>query len=735
MAHAVVVECRTDMRQSVPTSYGFDIEGLNSLVNVAPSAQGHLPTGSDATSLPNEMSLHNDMTRASLQSLQDQTLNASTLPSSDGLRGQNFGSPLSPPKQVWNGIGQVQNSPPVSAQFWSQPTPSSLTTPSSAEKSSPPSSTPHLANNIYPYSQSAPVTPALSNISPPPVRNSSSSTVRLNWAEMISYTISESPGGRLVIQDLFEGMCHKFPDIREWAAGKDWEARVKNRIKSTLSIKSNLFIKVPRPSNASGKGSWWTLSPEAQNAYRQGRIAEAVRGGHTSSTNSLNLASPCLSSHGKSYSHHRRMSHSTMNMLGREAPPASAPGPHFSKTGLDRASFGQGLFELPKDATSPPSAETTPAYASQQMAPFDAGISPALSQATPAFSMMSLGGMSDGSLSRSTINSPGSPASLYAQSPALTMAQPPASYPINYSQSASALNGQHGARYSTNASQSMGQTNSQQSLPFFPQAQNMQLPYNLLHEQGGYGGDFSRSMDEATSSNPARQSFPSQRSSHSSTLSDSDVQNRRSLSTFSLPSSVFDGIGQRLAGTANVPFQTFAGFDNATLNMNLPSFGNDPVFDSSNPPCGDQRADMPVFPQSFMMNSKSQRGPQAPLSQYRDAASFAPSSFLPLSNDVQSVSGMTSSQIPHNNRISLLGPMEPQSLSFSALGMVNDGQSFDLMQNISSNPAENSGKLYGNTQGLKSKDESTRDVTSFANFYSDHDGATGNDPNKVVTAN
>lgn len=102
---------------------------------------------------------------------------------------------------------------------------------------------------------------------------------RLNWSEMICQTIAESETGKLVIQDLFEGMCNKFPEIREWAFGKDWEGRVKNRIKSTLSIKGNLFIKVPRPSSASGKGSWWTLSQEAQDAWKEGRVASVVKSG------------------------------------------------------------------------------------------------------------------------------------------------------------------------------------------------------------------------------------------------------------------------------------------------------------------------------------------------------------------------------------------------------------------------------------------------------------------------
>lgn len=55
------------------------------------------------------------------------------------------------------------------------------------------------------------------------------------------------------------------------------QGRVKNRIKSTLSIKGNLFIKVPRPSTAAGKGSWWTLSAEAQDAWKEGRVASVIR--------------------------------------------------------------------------------------------------------------------------------------------------------------------------------------------------------------------------------------------------------------------------------------------------------------------------------------------------------------------------------------------------------------------------------------------------------------------------
>lgn len=100
---------------------------------------------------------------------------------------------------------------------------------------------------------------------------------RLNWGEMICATLYHSEHGRLVIQDLFEQMCKRFPEVQEWAFGKDWEARVKNRIKSTLSIKGHLFVKVPRPSSAAGKGSWWTLSQEARDAYREERLTPLLK--------------------------------------------------------------------------------------------------------------------------------------------------------------------------------------------------------------------------------------------------------------------------------------------------------------------------------------------------------------------------------------------------------------------------------------------------------------------------
>ena len=73
-------------------------------------------------------------------------------------------------------------------------------------------------------------------------------------------------------------MVKKYPELRDRAPEFNWEARVKNRIKSTLSTKSNLFIKLPRHDRPSGKGSWWALSPDAKEALRDGCISDAIKG-------------------------------------------------------------------------------------------------------------------------------------------------------------------------------------------------------------------------------------------------------------------------------------------------------------------------------------------------------------------------------------------------------------------------------------------------------------------------
>ncbi|WFD39668.1 uncharacterized protein MJAP1_002648 [Malassezia japonica] len=422
-------------------------------------------------------------------------------------------------------------------------------------------------------------------MSPPPSRVSGQNTIRLNWAEMICYTISESPGGRLVIQDLFEGMCHKFPDIREWAAGKDWEARVKNRIKSTLSIKGNLFVKVPRPSNASGKGSWWTLSAEAQGAYRQGRVAEAVRGQNTSN-NSSSLGS--VGTHGKHYGQSHRMSPVAIGPnSGREQPMQVTHNgqmgyPQPTTPSLERASTLPVSFDY--DQTSPVMTDklTSSSYpGGHSMQSIDAVVSPVLSNTTTGYAPMN-SAVSDGSMSQTTIGSPGTPVSLYANSPAMAGMQP-SSYPLSYGQGMGPMNAAQNLPFTSNPQAPMGHTISQ-PIPFLSHGQDMQLPLNLLNDHSAqqFGSDVSQSVDDSAFANMLGRSLQDQRPLYpnSNGMQGVDTQDRRSMSAFSSPNSFVDNMNPGMdSGIPALSLQALANLDARTLSSTLGSLSNESMFD------------------------------------------------------------------------------------------------------------------------------------------------------------
>lgn len=257
---------------------------------------------------------------------------------------QPFSSPVQSPT-MWNSAPNFAVGSPLGIPSRTSPAPSLRSANDLGNSNVEQPASPNAQQKRYTYA-GINITPHHAPGHPPRTSSTSSSggPKRLNWAEMICYTISESPSGRLVIQDLFEGMCIKFPEVREWALGKDWEARVKNRIKSTLSIKSNLFVKVPRPSSASGKGSWWTLSAEAQEAYRQGRVAEAVRSGPTSSAISPTLTgysgtgSSSAAAAGRHYQTHRSHVPGVLHDSPHESP--STPPPFSLNIGTPKPEHG-----------------------------------------------------------------------------------------------------------------------------------------------------------------------------------------------------------------------------------------------------------------------------------------------------------------------------------------------------------------------------------------------------------
>lgn len=75
-----------------------------------------------------------------------------------------------------------------------------------------------------------------------------------SYAQLIAYAISTSSTQKMTLSELYKWCTDNFPYFKE-SPSQSW----KNTIRHNLSLNRN-FIRVPRPVNEPGKGSYWTLS-------------------------------------------------------------------------------------------------------------------------------------------------------------------------------------------------------------------------------------------------------------------------------------------------------------------------------------------------------------------------------------------------------------------------------------------------------------------------------------------
>ncbi|KAF9946861.1 Forkhead box protein J2 [Mortierella alpina] len=100
-----------------------------------------------------------------------------------------------------------------------------------------------------------------------------------SYSFLITTAILESPQQQLTLNEIYEWVMDRYPWYRTAING--W----KNSIRHNLSL-NKAFIRVPRPQNEPGKGSYWKLDPTQQNPLDQAHNGGSGAGGASRSRNS-----------------------------------------------------------------------------------------------------------------------------------------------------------------------------------------------------------------------------------------------------------------------------------------------------------------------------------------------------------------------------------------------------------------------------------------------------------------
>jgi len=85
----------------------------------------------------------------------------------------------------------------------------------------------------------------------------------LSYISLITHALEQSPTKMLTLSEIYNWIMNMYPYY------KNGQQRWQNSIRHSLSF-NDCFVKVPRSADKPGKGSYWTLHPEADNMFENG---------------------------------------------------------------------------------------------------------------------------------------------------------------------------------------------------------------------------------------------------------------------------------------------------------------------------------------------------------------------------------------------------------------------------------------------------------------------------------